>query len=97
LSQRAVEVAISVGDRRHQRDGIAAAGDSGPSGALSRPIQYVADRGGYQILGQLTNFQHRKFETVRLVEQGRRLLALSNAIGSVLASGAACAVGLALV
>lgn len=52
---------------------------------------------GTGFCGGYTTFSTASFETVRLVEQGRRMLGLLNAVGSLVASVAACAVGLALV
>ena len=51
---------------------------------------------GTGFCGGYTTFSTASFETVRLIQQGRRTLALSNAVVSLVLSVGACALGVAL-
>ncbi len=51
---------------------------------------------GTGFCGGYTTFSTASFETVRLVQQRRRMYALANAVGSLVVSVAACAAGFAL-
>jgi len=51
---------------------------------------------GTGFCGGYTTFSTASFETVRLIQQGRRTLALSNAVVSLVLSVGACALGVTL-
>ncbi|MGV9711710.1 fluoride efflux transporter CrcB [Gordonia sp. NPDC003424] len=51
---------------------------------------------GTGFCGGYTTFSTASFETVRLAEQRRSVLAVTNAVGSLVGSAAACALGLML-
>ena len=72
-------------------------------GVLAGAVLFHGDPSTWQTVlgtgfcGGYTTFSTASFETVRLVQQGRRKLALVNAVVSLVMSVAACASGLALV
>lgn len=70
-------------------------------GVLAGLVLFHGQPGAWQTVmgtgfcGGYTTFSTASFETVRLVQQGRRTFALLNALGSLVLSVAACAAGLA--